>query len=39
VLILEQGADQEEVQEPATEAATEDLPVAPAIEGKPWFYA
>jgi hypothetical protein len=39
VLIPEQGADQEEVQEPATEAPTEDLPSAPAIEGKPQFYA
>jgi hypothetical protein len=39
VLIPEQGADQEEVQELATEAATKDLPVALAIEGKPRFYA
>jgi hypothetical protein len=22
-----------------TEAATEDPPIAPAIEGNPWFYA
>jgi hypothetical protein len=34
VLIPEQG-DQEEAQELATKAATEDLPAAPAIEGKP----
>jgi hypothetical protein len=39
VLIPEQGADQVEAQELATEAATKDLPAAPAIEGKPWFYA
>ena len=39
VLIPEQGADQEEAQELATEAATEDLPTTPAIEGKPRFYA
>jgi hypothetical protein len=39
VLIPEQGAVQEEVQEPAPEPATEDLPVAPAFEGKLWFYA
>jgi hypothetical protein len=39
VLIREQGANQEEVQELAVEAATEDLPAAPAIKGKPRFYA
>jgi hypothetical protein len=39
VLILEQGVVQEEVQEPAPEPATEDLPAAPAFEGKTWFYA
>jgi hypothetical protein len=39
VLIPEQGVAQEEVQEPAPEPATEDLPVAPAFEGKPRFYA
>jgi hypothetical protein len=39
VLIPEQGAAQEEAQEPAQEPATEDLPAAPAFEGKPWFYA
>jgi hypothetical protein len=39
VLIPEQGVAQEEVQEPAPEPATEDLPAAPAIEGKPRFYA
>jgi hypothetical protein len=37
VLIPEQGAVQEEDQEQASEAAIEDLPVAPAIEGKPRF--
>jgi hypothetical protein len=35
VLIPEQGAIQEEVQEPAHEPATEDLPAALAFEGKP----
>jgi hypothetical protein len=35
VLMLEQGTVQEEDQEQAPEAAIEDLPVAPAIEGKP----
>ena len=30
---------QEEDQEQAPEAAIEDLPAAPAIEGKPRFYA
>jgi hypothetical protein len=39
VLIPEQGAAQEEAQEPAPEPPTEDLPAAPAFEGKPWFYA
>jgi hypothetical protein len=39
VLIPEQGPDQEEDQEQASEAAIEDLPTAPAIEGKPRFYA
>jgi hypothetical protein len=37
VLILEQGTFQEECQEQAPEAAIEDLPAAPAIEGKPQF--
>jgi hypothetical protein len=35
VLIPEQGTVQEEDQEQALEAAIEDLPAAPAIEGKP----
>jgi hypothetical protein len=39
VLIPEQGAIHEEDQGPAPEPAIEDLPVAPAIEGKPRFYA
>jgi hypothetical protein len=39
MLIPKQEADQEEVQEPATEAATKDLHVTPEIEGKPRFYA
>jgi hypothetical protein len=39
VLIPEQGPVQEEDQEQASEAASEDLPAAPAIEGKPRFYA
>jgi hypothetical protein len=39
VLIPEQGIVQEEDQEQAPEAAIEDLPAAPAIEGKPRFYA
>jgi hypothetical protein len=39
VLIPEQGANQEEAQELATETTTEDLPAAPAIEGKPRSYA
>jgi hypothetical protein len=37
VLISEQGTVQEEDQEQAPETATEDLPAAPAIEGKPRF--
>jgi hypothetical protein len=37
VLIPEQGTVQEEDQEQASETATEDLPAAPAIEGKPRF--
>jgi hypothetical protein len=37
VLIPEQGTIQEEDQEQAPEAAIEDLPAAPAIEGKPDF--
>ena len=39
VLIPEQGAVHEEDQEQAPETAIEDLPAAPAIEGKPRFYA
>jgi hypothetical protein len=39
VLIPEQGVVQEEVQEPAPEPATEDLPATSAFEGKPRFYA
>jgi hypothetical protein len=39
MLIPEQGVAQEEVQEPAPEPATEDLPAALAFEGKPQFYA
>jgi hypothetical protein len=39
VLIPEQGAVHEEDQEQAPETATEHLPVAPAFEGKPQFYA
>jgi hypothetical protein len=38
VLIPEQGVAQEEVQESAPEPATEDLPAAPAFEGKPQLY-
>jgi hypothetical protein len=38
ILVLEQGVAQEIVQEPAPEPAIEDLP-APALEGKPRFYA
>ena len=37
VLIPEQGTVQEEDQEQAPEAAIEDLPAAPAIEGKSQF--
>jgi hypothetical protein len=37
VLIPEQGPVQEEDQEQASKAAIEDLPAAPAIEGKPRF--
>jgi hypothetical protein len=37
VLIPEQQTVQEEDQEQAPEAAIEDLPAAPAIEGKPQF--
>ena len=37
VLIPEQGPVQEEDQEQASEAAIEDLPAAPTIEGKPRF--
>jgi hypothetical protein len=39
VPIREQGAIHEEDQEPAPEPAIEDLPTAPATEGKPRFYA
>ena len=39
VLIPEQGAVHEEDQEQAPETAIKDLPTAPAIEGKPRFYA
>jgi hypothetical protein len=38
ILVLEQGVAQEVAQEPAPEPAIEDLP-APALEGKPRFYA
>jgi hypothetical protein len=37
VVIPEQGTVQEEDQKQDSEAAIEDLPAAPAIEGKPWF--
>jgi hypothetical protein len=37
-LVPEQGVAQEVAPEPAPEPAIEDLP-APALEGKPWFYA
>jgi hypothetical protein len=37
VLIPEQGAVHEEDQEPAPERAPEDIPAAPAFEGKPRF--
>jgi hypothetical protein len=39
VLVPEQGATQEEVQELAPEPAPEDLPAALTFEGKPRFYA
>jgi hypothetical protein len=39
VLIPEQGAVHEEDQEQAPETFIEDLPAAPAFEGKPRFYA
>jgi hypothetical protein len=39
VLIPEQGVVEEEVQEPAPDPATEDLPAASAFEGRPQFYA
>jgi hypothetical protein len=39
MLIPEQGGVHEEDQELAPEPAIEDLPVAPAIEGKLRFYA
>ena len=39
VLIPEQGPAQGEDQEQASEVAIEDLTAAPAIEGKPRFYA
>jgi hypothetical protein len=35
MLIPEQGVAREEVQEPAPEHATEDLPTAATFEGKP----
>jgi hypothetical protein len=35
MLISEQGVVPEEVQDPAQETATEDLPAASALEGKP----
>jgi hypothetical protein len=38
VLIPEQGAVHEEDQEPAPEPTTEDLPAAPAFEGKPRLF-
>jgi hypothetical protein len=38
ILVPEQGVAQEVVHEPAPEPAIEDLP-APALEGKPRFYA
>jgi hypothetical protein len=37
VLMPEQEVAEEEVQEPAQEPSTEDLPAAPAFEGKPRF--
>jgi hypothetical protein len=38
ILVPEQGVAQEVAQDPAQETALEDLP-APALEGKPRFYA
>jgi hypothetical protein len=38
ILVSKQGVAQEIAQEPAPEPAIEDLP-APALEGKPRFYA
>jgi hypothetical protein len=38
ILVQEQGLAQEVAQDPAPEPAIEDLP-APALEGKPQFYA
>jgi hypothetical protein len=38
ILVPEQGVAQEVAQEPAPEPTIEDLP-APALEGKPRFYA
>jgi hypothetical protein len=38
ILVPEQGVAQEVVQEPAPEPVIEDL-AAPALEGKPRFYA
>ena len=38
ILVPKQGVAQEVAQEPAPEPAIEDLP-APALEGKPQFYA
>jgi hypothetical protein len=39
MLIPEQGAVHEEDQAQAPDTAIEDLPAAPAIKGKPIFYA
>jgi hypothetical protein len=39
VLIPEQGAVHKEDEEQAPDTAIEGLPAAPAIEGKPRFYA
>jgi hypothetical protein len=39
VLIQELETQQEEARESAPELVAEDSPAAPAIEGKPWFYA
>ena len=38
ILVPEQGVAKEVAQEPSPEPAIEDLP-APALEGKPQFYA